>query len=263
MANISRGSHLVKLHTTAGLEYFLSVRDGDLITRTIEASDPPLPYEAVLLGRIDEISRGIPADHWFLDVGAHVGNHSLWWALNSGRKVLAFEPQPATRLLFEHSIISNNLLEKVYLCDCAVGNESCKGASVIVDPDNLGRCVFEKREGAIENYVQMVRIDDFEGIKSRKMKVGLIKIDIEGTEADAIRGAAETIGRDLPIIVAEAHNEEKLAELEAVISNVSFLYTREPRSYCATPTHIWTVRPWECSPSCAASCPPCPCSPRP
>jgi len=49
----------------------------------------------------------------------------------------------------------------------------------------------------------IVRPLDVEWAIAGKPPIGLIKIDIEGMEAEAITGAAELIERDRPVIVAE------------------------------------------------------------
>ena len=58
----------------------------------------------------------------FIDVGANFGLYSLYTALNSQCRVLAFEPRYASYYILSRNIILNNLSDKISLYPLAVAN---------------------------------------------------------------------------------------------------------------------------------------------
>ena len=58
----------------------------------------------------------------FIDVGANFGLYSLYAALNSQCRVLAFEPHFASYYILSRNIILNNLSDKISLYPLAVAN---------------------------------------------------------------------------------------------------------------------------------------------
>jgi FkbM family methyltransferase len=141
-------------------------------------------YEAPLLKRIYRRRyRGTA-----LDVGANIGNHTLWLAIVCGLRVVAFEP-------VEHAELSAN----VALNDL--------GGRVWVEPVALGdACGTAEHVGAGRlapgGDLPVRTLDSY-----RLRGVRLVKIDVEGMEPAVLRGGEQTIRRDRPTIWAEEHNQ--------------------------------------------------------
>jgi FkbM family methyltransferase len=152
-----------------------------------------------------------------LDVGAHVGTHTVFLAgcVGAAGLVLAFEPQ---RPLFEMlcANVALNGLWQTHPHHAAVGG--VRGSVIVPEfdldrPTNFGGLSLAGRSGASEmsndrESVSMLRIDDLalEG-------VALVKIDVEGMEAEVLEGAAETIARFRPVLYVENDREEKSNDL--------------------------------------------------
>ena len=64
------------------------------------------PYEAVELSIVDAFLSPNPA---IIDVGANVGNHAIYWALNHQAEVTAFERYTPARQLFGANITCNGV----------------------------------------------------------------------------------------------------------------------------------------------------------
>ncbi|AUX21452.1 uncharacterized protein SOCEGT47_019360 [Sorangium cellulosum] len=141
-----------------------------------------------------------------LDVGANIGNHTLFYAMHTGaRLIYPFEPNPVARAVFEENLGSNDVGARVdsrYLRN-AVGAERSVVFIGGIPDNNLGATQVVSRPSeagsAGAEPVDCVRLDDleFDG------RVGFMKIDVEGMEMDVLDGARELIERDRPTIAME------------------------------------------------------------
>ena len=129
-----------------------------------------------------------------LDIGAHIGTHTLALARAVGARgrVYAFEPQ---RKVYRELVrnLALNRIENVVPLRFAVGNET----RVVEMNPGVGP------DGAIGvghggDRAELRPIDSFPFAN-----VSLIKIDVEGFELEVLRGAARTIKRWRPVIVTE------------------------------------------------------------
>lgn len=139
-------------------------------------------------------------DKAVLDIGANLGNHTVYFSKICGVKsVYAFEPNAVAFNMLNKNIEINDLVETVKAFNIGVGHKRSKGEITFFDSQNIGRTqIAEKEDGQIE----ILPIDDFDF----GTKIGLIKIDVEGMEVDVIRGAVNTIQKDKPYIMLESWN---------------------------------------------------------
>jgi FkbM family methyltransferase len=139
-----------------------------------------------------------------LDVGANVGAYALLlglWAGGRGR-VYAFEPAPDAHAGLVAHIALNRLGDVVRPVAAAVGDRESHAEMAISHTAGESRLVAPgERRGTVAT-VPVVTIDGFcarEGVVP-----GFIKIDVEGWELAALRGARRTIaagGRSLALFV--------------------------------------------------------------
>lgn len=135
-----------------------------------------------------------------LDVGAHIGTHTLAFAKAVGPAghVVAFEPQRWAHSYLCANVVLNSL-DNVTTMRAAVGGECGKRQIPGVnprEPQNFG--AVDLRRDDIGEAVDCVTIDslDLKGCN-------LIKIDVEGMEFDVLDGAADTIQRYHPVLFVE------------------------------------------------------------
>jgi protein O-GlcNAc transferase len=154
----------------------------------------------------------------FIDAGAYIGNHSIFFALFCNAKVHAFEP------VYTRQLIEN--VEK---------NE----ADVTVYPYGLGKEDSEMgsmdrssgRNPAATSLVEGSGIN-VRTLDSFNIAPDLIKIDVENMEVDVLKGAEKTIRTHKPALFVElVHNLE-----EADIMLADWGYTRKAK-FNATPTY--------------------------
>ncbi len=131
-----------------------------------------------------------------IDGGAHCGTWSVPMARRFDR-VIAVEPSPDTFEALVHNLASFHC-ENVDVTQSALGAEAGFVEMAPLDP----RAEALKNTGA--RFVQAgtsiprIRIDDWS-----LPACGFIKLDIEGSEVDALKGAAQTLTRCRPIVLWE------------------------------------------------------------
>lgn len=145
----------------------------------------------------------IKPDEAFVDAGAHVGSWAQDLAQHCSLSV-AFEAQRSTYERLVQGTLHAGLADKVTCSPMALGRETGTVPLSIVSADGGGSTVKHRPElgAALEtNLVSMTTLDAAVHTGSR---IGLIKLDVEGNEADVIAGATGTIAEHRPTILAEA-----------------------------------------------------------
>ncbi|MEO5846011.1 MAG: FkbM family methyltransferase [Caldimonas sp.] len=135
-----------------------------------------------------------------LDIGANIGNHSLFFARYFSR-IEAFEPNPAT-----YQLLSFNVGRVVNIFPHPVGL-GAEGGSFHMreDPGNLGGSRIDEQDTSGSIDIQVERLDD---IGLDLSALCFIKMDVEGFEASVIKGGVRTIETHHPLIVLEQHESE-------------------------------------------------------
>ena len=157
--------------------------------------------EIDLLKQVDEL---LPNNSVILDIGANVGNHTLYWLLKSPKKakhVYSFEVIDETYNILKKNVEINNLKNKVTLYNFGLSNTN-SSAKIFGESSSLMTCcaVMEKGDGGF----QFKRLDDV-GIQE---KVDFVKIDVEGHEIPVIEGAKKLLSKYKPIIWVEVWTDE-------------------------------------------------------
>jgi len=143
----------------------------------------------------------------FLDCGAFIGDSALVFLLYKPNEILAYEP--VTKIYHDlcKTISFNKHLgsEKIIPLQKGVGDVSsimqigCKRDSTST--------LLNKHysENTKTQDIEIVTIDD----ECKNRNVGLIKMDIEGFEYNAVKGALETIKRDKPVLLISLYHTGK------------------------------------------------------
>ena len=165
-----------------------------------------------------------------LDFGAHIGLFSAIAAkaVGSQGKIYAFEPSPTTNALLKKTVAINNAGGIIQTFQKAVGGEVGKTTFFISDgqADNANSLVNYKEDRPFHGIeIEVTTIDAFvkeQGLK----KVDFIKIDVEGAEYDALKGAVDTFRKYRPKSILAIHPEPIRAKgdsLEAIYDLVKEL----------------------------------------
>jgi FkbM family methyltransferase len=137
-----------------------------------------------------------------IDIGANVGNHTLFLGLQSkASKIIAFEPNPGAMRLLAKKISSN---PRVIIHPIQMGLSDRSGQLLLSLPDhnNLGVASLEKNVGSRSVTVDVCRGDDVDEIKYSP-NVTVIKVDVEGHELQVLSGLQKTLGLHHPVVFFE------------------------------------------------------------
>lgn len=135
-----------------------------------------------------------------IDVGANIGNHSLYFS-DFYYKVYSFEPNPRTYQVLK---LNADLATNVVCYDFGISDVE-RDASLNIYANNIGHSNISDDPGESTKRIKLRTLDGF--IKADE-KVRLIKFDIEGHEYQAIQGSLATIKRNKPVILFEQFSAE-------------------------------------------------------
>jgi FkbM family methyltransferase len=175
-----------------------------------------------------------------VDVGASVGNYALALrkAVGRGGRVLALEPNPA---------VYKELTRSTWGADVDARNLAASSANgtteLLIPVDGAGRAeepiasLEDRGQACTRVKVQRARLDD---LLRDVHHVSVIKIDVEGHEADVIRGADEVLERHRPGLVIEIEQQHQTGNRH--VRDVVALLTR--RNYECYGIHGEMLIPW-------------------
>lgn len=136
------------------------------------------------------------------DIGANIG----WYTLNisrlTGVKVIAFEPVPQTFAYLRKNLKLNDI-DNAEIYNIGFSDKEGKIAFYFYPQGsvNASAANLTLSKDAKKIFCRVEKIDEF--VKRKKMKIDLMKCDVEGAELFVFRGAVKTISRDKPIIFTE------------------------------------------------------------
>ncbi len=168
------------------------------------------------------------SDDLFVDVGANVGVYSLLAASIPGVSVESFEPSNEAYGHLLENVALNRFDARVTTHEAAAGAHD--GSGWLIDGEDVyNRLTTSDDPAAVA--VDVVTLDRVLGDDRRR--VALIKIDVEGFEADVLRGAAAVLRRDAPAIIVEGPWEAVAAVVEP-LGYRAYDYDPAARVLCAT-----------------------------
>jgi FkbM family methyltransferase len=175
-------------------------------------------YELDVLLHLAE--RG-PRSGMFLDIGAHVGNHTLFFASFLAEHVISVEPNPEVAALLTRNVAENGIRNVTVV---EAGLAARPGRARLVWPEgpaaNTGMVSLEQLPETAheeEGVVDVTTVDWLMQVCELDHPVRLIKIDAEGMQAEIVRGALETIKTHQPHLVIEAATDEERLTIEALL----------------------------------------------
>lgn len=136
-------------------------------------------------------------DELFVDIGANVGSYTILASAHVGAYSISFEPINTTYQWLKCNILINNISDKVKVYNKAVGSRNEKKL-MTNNLDTVNFVTQKKSKNTVE--IEVVRLDEIL-ISDNPV---LLKIDVEGYEAEVLKGAKETLNKNsLKAIIIE------------------------------------------------------------
>lgn len=177
------------------------------------------------------------------DVGANIGNHSVFFGSFVVDHLIAIEPNPAVLSQLHRNLAKN--IDSYTLCQIAVSEKKGKGAMAV--PQNMGANIgaakvdLQGEGGDIEISTLDLVLSSWRENERDSISVSLIKIDVEGMESEVLKGAEETIQEYTPHIFAEAATKEDLQRIYDYLRPLG--YRKLPGHFAATPVYHFAHAP--------------------
>lgn len=175
------------------------------------------PYEHDLLSFVHEVMASRP-DGIVVDVGANLGNHTLYFAAVMGRDVIAVEPEADNLRALRQNIEANGIDSMVDVHPVAAWDEFEQVELEMQIEGNRGTFSAHPEEsGSIVG-------EPLESIVGER-PVALMKIDVEGAEERVIEGALPLIERWHPLLVIESHGARAVAGITRLLEPLGYRRT--------------------------------------
>lgn len=151
---------------------------------------------------LDDIAPFIPDNAVMLDIGANIGNHSLYFAIErNAKKIYAFEPIPETFNILKKNVEINNLENIITPLNIALSNCNTNADIKNFNIRFMGAAQINEN---IKGNIDVKAVDNLD----IEENIDFIKIDVEGYELKVLEGAINTIEKYKPVIFIELLNNE-------------------------------------------------------
>lgn len=216
--------------TYQDLEIFFHLPDlGDHIQKHISIFGNFYEMEMLSDMQARVLALGVLGNAIAYDVGANIGNHTIFFAKVMGLDTIALEPSPRTYKVLLQNIALNHVEESVQALRIGAGSQIGSAKILERDATNWGMnqlCL--DSEGDIE----VKRIDEI----AHSGPIVLMKIDVEGMELDVLRGAVQILRSDHPLLYIEAAEESQRLNIVEFLSEFGYSIAQR---FNATPTYLF------------------------
>ncbi len=182
-------------------------------------------YESVPFAAVSAAGE---ADGVVVDVGANIGNHTVFFAGLLGARVVAVEPEARNERVLRANATANGLGDRVEVHRVALGESAGSVRLVQRVAGNAG--TWHTQEGDGPDAFPRVRVDDLAG---GLRGVAVLKVDVEaavgaaaaaadyaGDEVAVLRGGMALLERERPVLCVETHGALDYRETVALLRNL-------------------------------------------
>jgi len=177
------------------------------------------------MGILQELQFFIKKNAVIFDIGANIGNHSIYWAIKSNaKKIYSFEPVHDTFNILKKNIALNKVTEKVKIFNIGLSNEKVNGSISFYNPENIGSTQIKQD---LNGNLSLEKLDNIIIIEDT---IDFLKIDVEGHELEVLQGGKETIKAYKPIIFIESFPKNTM-KVHEYLTNLGYKSIKEFPNY--------------------------------
>lgn len=158
-----------------------------------------------------------------IDAGGFIGDSALLFSRYTDKKVYSFEAVPEFYNDMKKTICLNHLANVV------PENKALSSKAEILNFQLRGNCsttnehIHEGLDYTDKIQVEAISLDEY--VEKNHIEVGLIKVDIEGSEQDFIKGALKTIKSQKPALIFSIyHNADDFFHIKTILENLDLGY---------------------------------------
>ena len=138
-----------------------------------------------------------------IDGGGFIGDTAILFSQYDFSSIYSFEPEETNYNIMKDNIVKYKK-DNIIPCLCGISDKNDKlyiNSNGSVDSGATFLSTLRNESKSVD----IVKLDDY--LKDRKSRVGLIKLDIEGFEENALIGAEKIIREDKPILLVAAYHD--------------------------------------------------------
>lgn len=152
-----------------------------------------------------------------IDVGANIGNHSLYYALILNMPVYAFEPIKENFDILKMNVFLNRLEKRVKVFNHGIDIKKGKKSYLQNVSGNSGTwssTYNSTSKHSVTDTLDNIFID---------IPISYIKIDVEGDELNVVIGGLRTIEKFKPVVSIEYHYGAQYKKIKNILSPLGYL----------------------------------------
>lgn len=187
-----------------------------------------LLYGTFELAELTFVSRYLRPGDMVMDIGANVGIFSVVMGTTVGAsgRVFAFEPVPANVLRLGKNLRKNGL-DNVQVFPLALGISD--GEMMLRMATDPAYPSLREVQGGFDNGTEVpVQVRSLDSVWEElgRPDIAFTKMDVEGAEADVLRGASRFLATCRPTLLVEANSVEELDSLRAQLYSLGYRHVR-------------------------------------
>ncbi|MBD3670363.1 MAG: FkbM family methyltransferase [Gammaproteobacteria bacterium] len=178
-----------------------------------------------------------------IDIGANIGNHSIYMRTFLADYLIAVEPNPKVLPVLHRNLDTN--IRDYQIVEFGLGNQDGEASISIPESgeNNIGmaKVSLDSKQG---DSIKITTLDSiiskWESDQKAPAEITLIKIDVEGMELPALQGASNVLAKHRPHIFAEAATTDEYRKLNNYLKPLGY---RTISKWAATPVYHFAHSP--------------------
>jgi protein O-GlcNAc transferase len=193
-------------------------------------------------GMLDYIKNNIPRTGTYIDAGANIGNHTVFFGMFCAKKVYAIEPVPENVEILKANV-KDNFLENTVVLPHGVGKIQNE-RQIVRFNTNMGSCMLEENPNPNETVQNKKKIITGDAVTIKTPEelgladisdLTLLKIDCEIMSLEVLEAFKDIVLRNKAHVFMEATSEE-------IKSVEKMLNYKAIRRFNATPTYHFSPK---------------------